>query len=366
MIPGASLTPPDDAAWLASYLDAAERAAARAQARMDDPHAPNTARLYRAVWKRWGLHCRALAIEPLPVDPVALVGFLELASERGGKGGRALSPNSVRLHLAALCSLDQAYAIQMGERTRQKGWLRRDPRVHAWLSSWSRDNPTAPRRQAPAISVQQLDAMLAELGERPSNVNAQQHIAVSTRDRAILLVGVCAALRVSELVALTLGDVEAMARGVRIIVRRSKTDQKGHGRDCGIAPQARLSRCPIEALNRWLAIRGTHAGPLFCAVSRGGEIVRQRVTKEGETVTDPPLTTRAVQDMITKTARAAGVPLASAHSLRSTFATLAAERGRPLDRIADQGGWASLNVLRGYVRRATLFDDNASAGLLDL
>lgn len=332
-----------ESAFMARYLDAA----ARAQTRIARPHSDATTAAYWAAWRRWGAHCSALQRDPLPVDPVELVSYLELISER-------LAPNTVRLQLAALCALDQAHAAELGDRKRGKGWLRRDARVSAWLESWSREHPTDPRRKAPALTVAQLDALLAEMGERSCNVSAQQHIAVATRDRALVLIGVCAALRVSELVQLELTDVELVERGMRVTVRRSKTDQAGRSHTRGIAPQARIARCPIEALRRWLDVRGTHAGPLFCPVTRGGEITRR------------PLTTRAVQVMIRARARAAGVPLASAHSMRATFATLAAERGRSIHRIADQGGWKSLDVLRGYVRQASLFDDNASAGLLDL
>lgn len=332
-----------ESAWMARYLDAAERA----RSRMRRPHAPATEAAYWAAWRRWGAHCSGFNVEPLPIDVDAMLSWLELISE-------VLAPNTVRLYLAALCSLDQAHAVELGDHVRERGSLRRDARVRAWLTSWSRDNPTAPRKRAPALSVAQLDAMLCEIAERPGNVSAQQHIATSARDRAILLVGVCAALRVSELVQLALSDVELVERGLRVTVRRSKTDQTGHGHLRGIAPQARIARCPIEALGRWLAIRGREPGPLFCPIARGGEVVRRQ------------LTTRAVQAMITARARAAGVELVSAHTLRATFATLAAEKGRSLHRIADQGGWRSLEVLRGYVRQASLFDDNASSGLLDL
>lgn len=52
------------------------------------------------------------------------------------------------------------------------------------------------------------------------------------------------------------------------------------------------------------------------------------------------------------------------HSLRAGFITSAAEGGAALLRIADQSRHKSLDVLRGYVRRADMFKDHAGAGFL--
>lgn len=332
---------PPESAWMTRYLDAAQRA----QARMREPNAKTTRRAYWHVWRRWGVYCSMLQRDPLPVDANGMCSFLELLSDE-------LAPNSVRLALAALCALDKAHRLELGEGEPRR--LRRDPRVEAWLKAWGRDHPIAPQREAPAMSVEEVDRMLAVAAERPRNVGASQHLALYTRDRALLLLGLCAALRVSELAALELGDVTPHERGLQLRLRRSKTDQRGRGHKRAIMPQARLSRCPIEAHRAWLQLRGEAPGPLYCPVSRSGAL------EIGES-----LTVRQVQQIVTARARAAGVAQASGHTLRATFATLAASHGKPLNRIADQGGWSSLDVLRRYVRQANLFDDNASSGLLE-
>jgi integrase len=60
------------------------------------------------------------------------------------------------------------------------------------------------------------------------------------RDRAVLLVGFGAAMRRSELIALDLDDITITQAGLTILVRRSKTDQEGQGREIGI-PRSRKS-----------------------------------------------------------------------------------------------------------------------------
>src|SRR3546814_5887490 len=48
----------------------------------------------------------------------------------------------------------------------------------------------------------------------------------AVRDRAVLALGMAAALRRSEIVALTLEDIELVPQGMKILIRGSKTDQE--------------------------------------------------------------------------------------------------------------------------------------------
>jgi hypothetical protein len=52
------------------------------------------------------------------------------------------------------------------------------------------------------------------------------------------------------------------------------------------------------------------------------------------------------------------------HSLRSGFLTSAAEAGASVFKMAEQSRHRSLDVLRGYVRRADLFPEHAGAAFL--
>jgi integrase len=54
------------------------------------------------------------------------------------------------------------------------------------------------------------------------------------RDRALLLFGFVGALRRSELVALHVEDVALVAGGLRLRIRRGKTDQAGQGAEIGL------------------------------------------------------------------------------------------------------------------------------------
>lgn len=320
-------------------------AAARAAERVMHPHSEATQRAYRVAWNAWGEHCARHRMQPLPIEPERLVGYLELLSVTH-------APNTVRLHLSALAVLDQAARITPVDKSPQS--LRSSAIVHRWLRSWGREHPRAPRKQAPSITPAELEHLLS-LAQEPGFRHARSaHAARYARDRAMILVGICAGLRVSELAELELGRVVVGERGLTVHVARSKADQQGKGRIAGLLPQGALLRCPVDAWAQWVSLRGTWSGPAFVEVDRQGAL--------GNTHLNERSCARAIQAR----ARRAGLVLVSSHSLRATLATLATERGKTMSSVADQGGWASLDVLRGYVRQGELFNaSNPTAGLLD-
>ncbi|WP_165356834.1 site-specific integrase [Nocardioides zhouii] len=169
-----------------------------------------------------------------------------------------------------------------------------------------------------------------------------------SRDRAILLVGFAGALRRSELVALRVDDVEWRDEGAVLHIRRSKADQEAAGREVALPRGKDEQSCPVDALRSWLAEGDISRGQLFRSVDRHGNV--------GEQLSD-----RAIVLVIRRAATAAGLDpdKYSGHSLRAGFATTAAAHGASERRIAVQTGHRSMEVLRGYIRHATVFTDNA-------
>ena len=173
------------------------------------------------------------------------------------------------------------------------------------------------------------------------------------RDRALLLVGWAGAFRRSELVGLDHADIEHVRQGVILHLRKSKTDQLGHGRKIGI-PFARGRHCPVAALDAWFERSGIAGGAVFRNVNRHGQIATTRLSGEGVTL------------VLREHLEAAGLDPAgfSGHSLRAGFATSAAQVGVSSFKIRQQTGHASDAMLSRYVRDGQLFLDNASGALL--
>jgi len=173
------------------------------------------------------------------------------------------------------------------------------------------------------------------------------------RDRAVLLVGFASAMRGSELVALTVEDMEDRDEGVVLAKRRSKTDQEGKGAHVAVPYGSDPETCPVLALRGWLADAEITSGPIFRSVDRHGNIGTAALTQ------------RAVAIIVKRTAHRAGLDgdRFSAHSLRAGFVTTAAANGASERAIAAQTGHRSMEVLRRYVRHATVFTDNAATSL---
>ena len=156
----------------------------------------------------------------------------------------------------------------------------------------------------------------------------------------MILLGYASALRRSELVALTLGDIEDKPGGLMLHIRRSKTDPEGHGEVVGVAHGQHAATDPIAALNAWRQVRGTAPGPIFTRIW-------------GSSISLQPLTGHVPARMLRARAEAAGLDgtRITAHSMRAGHATTAALAGVPLDRIASQTRHKDLSVLvNRYIR----------------
>ena len=218
----------------------------------------------------------------------------------------------------------------------------RSPLVRATMRGIRRERGSA-QRQAKPLLREDLFRVLDAMGEGVKDA----------RDRALLLIGFAGGFRRSEIVALDCGDVERVRQGLIVTLRRSKTDQEGAGRKVGI-PFGRTRHCPVLALDRWLAVSGIEAGPVFRPVDRHGRVASERLSGE------------AVSLIVKERVAAAGIDPTgfSGHSLRAGFATSAVQAGVSTLKIRSQTGHASDAMLARYVRDGELFVDNAAGALL--
>jgi integrase len=172
------------------------------------------------------------------------------------------------------------------------------------------------------------------------------------RDRAILLLAFSLAARRSELVALDVEDLEECPQGLRIRIRKSKTDQEGVGATVAVCRGS--IACPVQALREYLDAAGITSGPIFRWIRRGNHL------------TDHRLGAQTICKLVKDQAAKLGLNPKEfgAHSLRAGFATSSAARGANLFKIMSVTRHKSVDTLRGYVRDADLFKDHAGAGLL--
>jgi integrase len=152
-------------------------------------------------------------------------------------------------------------------------------------------------------------------------------------------------------VALDAQDLRFAPEGLVLTLRRSKTDQDGAGTEVAVPFGAGEVTCPVRAVRAWLDAAGIGAGAVFVSVTRAGRPTGTR------------LSDRDVARAVKAAVAAAGYDARdyAGHSLRAGFATSAARAGVPEAHIQNQTRHKSLPLLRGYIRRGSLFSDNAAA-----
>ena len=157
------------------------------------------------------------------------------------------------------------------------------------------------------------------------------------RDKALLLIGFAGGFRRSELVQIEYEDLDFVSEGLKIFIKRSKTDQSGEGSTKGIPYFDNQNYCPVIALKEWLKHSNIKIGKIF-------------------NVSD-----KTVALIIKKYSNLAGLDSNkySGHSLRSGFATSAAEAGAEERSIMAMTGHKSTEMVRRYIKEANLFKNNA-------
>ena len=157
------------------------------------------------------------------------------------------------------------------------------------------------------------------------------------RDKAILLIGFSGGFRRTELVNIEREDIEFVSEGVKIFVKRSKTDQSGEGLIKAIPYFNTKHYCPVIALKQWITIKENSENKIFNISDKSVSLILKKYTSIAG------LDSRKY----------------SGHSLRSGFATSTAESGALERNIMAMTGHKSTEMVRRYIKEANLFKNNA-------
>ena len=169
------------------------------------------------------------------------------------------------------------------------------------------------------------------------------------RDRSIILIGFSGGFRRNEIVSLDYEDLDFVTEGLKINLKRSKTDQFGEGAVKGLPYFDNSQYCPVLSLKKWIEVSNIKYGPLFRRFAKGSKLTENRLTDQ------------TVALLIKEYLKLAGIDSKnySGHSLRSGFATSAAESGAEERSIMAMTGHKSTEMVRRYIKEANLFKNNA-------
>ena len=157
------------------------------------------------------------------------------------------------------------------------------------------------------------------------------------RNKSLLLLGFSGGFRRSELVDIEYEDLEFVNEGLKIFIKRSKTDQIGEGSIKGIPYFKNSEYCPVIKLKEWIEYLKINKGKIF------------------------NISDKSVSLIIKKYASLSGLDpnMYGGHSLRSGFATSAAEAGAEERNIMAMTGHKTTQMVRRYIKEANLFKNNA-------
>ena len=275
--------------------------------------AANTRVAYDADWRAFVAWCAERDTTPLPCPPGLLCAYLSSLAKTG------LRPSTIGRRASGIGHVHRQHGFEPPTNAEA---------VKAVLRGIRRELGTARQTKTPATH----DLITKMMAACPATL-------IGIRDRALLALGFAGAFRRSELVALDMADLTEVPDGLRIMIRRSKTDQEGAGQEVAI-PRGHHIR-PVETLQAWLAAAGITEGPVFRQVTQTGQVSEMALGDDGYV------------KAIKKRAAAAGLDPAgfSGHSMRAGFLTSAREHGA-VDVQAAGGVAAQVGRRAGGIRAA--------------
>ncbi|MDA7546921.1 tyrosine-type recombinase/integrase [Candidatus Pelagibacter sp.] len=289
--------------------------------------ANNTIRAYKSDFNDFGLFCVQNGFESLPTEPKIVSLYLTHLSSKNIK----MSTLKRRL-------------VSIGVIHKLKGHYldTKHPSIIENIMGIKRRKGSFQKGKKPLL-INDLKLLINVIDKYNNEV------IMKARDRSIILIGFSGGFRRNEIVSLDFNDLDFVSEGLKINLKRSKTDQFGEGSVKGLPYFNNSQYCPVLSLKKWIEISNIESGPLFRRFSKGSKL------------TDNRLTDQTIALLIKKYLKLAGIESKnySGHSLRSGFATSAAESGAEERSIMAMTGHKSTEMVRRYIKEANLFKNNA-------
>jgi site-specific recombinase XerD len=289
--------------------------------------AANTVRAYKSDFKDFGLFCAKNGFKSIPSEPKIVSLYLTY-----------LSTKEVKM------STLKRRIVSIGVIHKLKGHYL-DTKHPSII-----ENIMGIKRRRGSIQKGKKPLLINSLKQIINVIDEYHHDEIKKfRDRSIILIGFSGGFRRNEIVSLDYDDLDFVEEGLKITLKRSKTDQFGEGSVKGLPYFDNLQYCPVISIKKWIKISDITSGSLFRRLSKGSKLTENRLTDQ------------SVALLLKKYLNLAGIESKnySGHSLRSGFATSAAESGAEERSIMAMTGHKSTEMVRRYIKEANLFKNNA-------
>ena len=288
--------------------------------------AKNTLRAYKSDFKDFGAFCSRYGLSSLPSEPKTISLYLTHLSKNS-------KISTLRRRLVSISMVHKLKGHYLDTK---------HPIIVENLMGIRRVKGSIQKGKKP-ILINHLKLIINAINKQIKNEIKK------LRDKTIILVGFGGGFRRTELISIDYEDLEFVPEGLKITIRKSKTDQLGEGMLKGLPYFDDVNYCPVINLRKWLEISKIKSGPIFRRFSKGSIL------------TDNRLTDQSVVLLIKEYLRLAGIDNENfaGHSLRSGFATVAADSGADERSIMAMTGHKTTQMVRRYIREANLFKNNA-------
>ena len=294
---------------------------------LQNSKANNTIRAYKSDFNDFGLFCAKNGLKSLPTEPKILSLYLTYLSTKNIK----MSTLKRRL-------------VSIGVIHKLKGHYldTKHPTIIENIMGIKRRKGSIQNGKKPLL-INYLKLIINTI-DQEKNEKIKK-----LRDRSIILIGFSGGFRRNEIVSLNYEDLDFVEEGLKINLRRSKTDQFGEGAVKGLPYFENSLYCPVVSVRKWIEISKINSGPLFRRFIKGSKL------------SDKRLSDQTVALLIKNYLKIGGIESRnySGHSLRSGFATSAAESGAEERSIMAMTGHKSTEMVRRYIKEANLFKNNA-------
>ena len=289
--------------------------------------ASNTVRAYKSDFNDFGLFCAQNGFKSLPSEPKIVSLYLTQLSTKNVK------MSTIRRRLVSIGVIHKLKGHYLDTK---------HPLIVENLMGIKRRKGSIQKGKKPLL-INNLKKIINVIDDKIKKEIKR------LRDRSIILIGFSGGFRRSEIVSLDYDDLDFVDEGLKINLKRSKNDQFGEGLLKGLPYSSNSYYCPVVSIKNWLNISKITSGPLFRRFSKGSNLTENRLTDQ------------TVALLIKQYLDLAGIESKnySGHSLRSGFATSAAEAGAEERTIMTMTGHKSTEMVRRYIKEANLFKNNA-------
>jgi len=289
--------------------------------------AENTVRAYKSDFKDFGLFCAQNGFKSLPSEPKVVSLYLTHLSTKDVK------MSTLKRRLVSIAVIHKLKGHYLDTK---------HPIIIENIMGIKRRKGSIQKGKKPLL-INNLKLLINVIDEY------NKEDIIKLRDRSIILMGFSGGFRRSEIVSLNYDDLDFVTEGLKINIKRSKTDQFGEGSLKGLPYFDNTKYCPVLSLKNWIEISNINSGPLFRRFSKSSKLLENRLSDQ------------TIALLIKKYLKLAGINNKdySGHSLRSGFATAAAEAGAEERNIMAMTGHKSTEMVRRYIKEANLFKNNA-------